>query len=103
MRVCLDCPNLTTTGNRCPTHQRERERARGTSTQRGYGYAHHQKRAALAAAQAAGETFTCWRCGQPITGPFDLGHDDTDRTIYRGPEHPACNRATASRKTSPHA
>ena len=101
MRVCLDCPTLTPTGNRCPTCERQRDRARGTSTQRGYGAAHQKQRAALAAAQAAGETLTCWRCGKPITGPFDLGHDDHDRTQYRGPEHPACNRATAGRRISP--
>jgi hypothetical protein len=40
----------------------------------------------------------CWRCGQPISDPprrVHLGHDDDDRTIYRGPEHASCNTASA--------
>ena len=98
MRVCLDCPTLIPTGNRCPTHRRAKEQQRGTSTARGYDSTHRALRADYAARMATGETFTCWRCGDPITGPFDLGHDDNDRTRYRGPEHPSCNRATSSRR-----
>ena len=43
--------------------------------------------------------FTCWRClcWYPVGTPWDLGHDDHDRTQYRGPECRPCNRATASR------
>lgn len=103
MRVCIDCPTLITTGTRCPTCQRQHERARGTRQQRGYDTHHDRERARWATRQAAGETLTCWRCGLPITGPFDLGHDDTDRSIHRGPEHPACNRATATRRIPPNA
>ena len=44
---------------------------------------------------------TCWRCGDKILRgePFDLGHDDDDRTITRGPEHAnRCNRRAAGLK-----
>lgn len=47
----------------------------------------------------SGGTVSCWRCKEPIRPgqPWDLGHDDDDRRVYRGPEHLACNRNTASR------
>jgi hypothetical protein len=52
----------------------------------------------------AGERFTCWRCAEQGR-PHDvdptnwhLGHDDLDRTKYRGPECPAGNQATAGRR-----
>jgi hypothetical protein len=48
----------------------------------------------------------CWRCGGWVNPsiPWHLGHDDVDRSIYRGPEHRGreCpkggNTATSSRK-----
>ena len=67
---------------------------------RGYGYAHQQERKRLAPLVEAGE-ITCWRCGRPIYpgSKWDLGHDDWDRTVYRGPEHAnRCNRAAGARK-----
>ena len=97
VKVCLDCPTIIPTGNRCPTCARRNDKARGTRQQRGYDATHDRLRRHYTNRMNTGETFTCWRCGDPITGPFDLGHDDHDRSIYRGPEHPACNRATNGR------
>ncbi|VAZ77477.1 hypothetical protein LAUMK4_05844 [Mycobacterium persicum] len=70
--------------------------------QRGYGRAHKQRRQRLTALVKSGEA-VCWRCGQPIhpQEPWDLGHDDHDRTQYRGPEHRRCNRATKGRNKQP--
>jgi hypothetical protein len=38
----------------------------------------------------------CARCGERIEPgePWDLGHDDVDRSRYTGPEHRRCNRST---------
>ena len=50
-----------------------------------------------------GETFTCWRCAAEgrahDVDPSDwqLGHDDHDRSVYRGPECSAGNQATSGR------
>jgi hypothetical protein len=62
---------------------------------RGYGPAHKALRRRWAADVARGEV-CCVRCGRFIFRgePWDLGHDDHDRTRYTGPEHRACNRAT---------
>lgn len=61
----------------------------GNTTARGYGYTHQRLRADYQARMDAGEQFMCWRCGLPILKgfPWHLGHDDLDRTLYRGPEH----------------
>lgn len=66
---------------------------------RGYGYDHKKLRKQIAPDVDAGRA-NCWRCGLPIAKgqPWDLGHDDEDRSKYRGPEHVACNRATAGRQ-----
>ncbi|MBK6556280.1 MAG: hypothetical protein IPG16_03340 [Comamonadaceae bacterium] len=51
-----------------------------------------------------GETFTCWRCGDDIDPEhWHLGHDDYDRTVYRGPECIPCNTATRGRNITPDA
>ncbi|MGZ6788527.1 MAG: hypothetical protein ACXVGQ_01110 [Mycobacteriaceae bacterium] len=66
---------------------------------RGYGHS-HRKRRALWAPDVERGIVQCWRCGQLIlpAEPWDLGHDDQDRTKYRGPEHRRCNRATHLRQ-----
>lgn len=83
---------------------RERQRVRATPTQRGYGTSHKQLRAYWAPIVAAGGV-VCARddCDRPgrliVPGePWDLGHDDHDRSKYTGPEHRACNRRTAGRR-----
>jgi hypothetical protein len=98
-RVCSHpgCPNPAT-GTRCTQHEREHDRARGTKTQRGYGADYQRQRRAWALKIKAGGV-TCWRCGQAMhpDAPFDLGHDDDDRSIIRGPECPTCNRSAAGK------
>lgn len=100
MRVCLEpgCPEVQAK-SRCLTHRSQQERRRGSRTERGYGWEDHVKPRQAAAPLVATGNVKCWRCGQFIgqDEPWDLGHDDTDRSKYRGPEHVACNRATASR------
>ena len=98
-RICPKpgCPHVAV-GRYCPQHNREYESKRGTSTARGYDQAHRARRAAWAPHVSRG-LVTCWRCGQPIEAgaPWDLGHDDHDRTKYTGPEHRRCNRGEPSR------
>lgn len=69
-----------------------------TSRELGYGYEHKKLRKQIAPTVNAGRA-SCWRCGLPIRKgePWDLGHHD-DRSRYAGPEHQACNRATAGRR-----
>lgn len=98
-RICPKpgCPHVAV-GRYCPQHNREYEAKRGTSTARGYDQAHRARRAAWVTHVSRG-LVTCWRCGQPIEAgsAWDLGHDDHDRTITRGPEHATCNRSAAGR------
>jgi hypothetical protein len=77
-------------------------RPRPSTASRGYGHRHQQLRRQLAVQVAAGGV-TCARCGELIRpgDPWDLGHDDHDRTHYSGPEHRRCNRATANRPRRP--
>ena len=69
------------------------------TVERGYGPAHKRLRNRLKPTVAQGNTI-CWRCGNTIQPgqPWDLGHDDNDRTQYRGPEHRQCNRGEPSRR-----
>lgn len=89
------CPNVIEGQALCDECRRAKDLARGTSKERGYDSAHIRGRAKLKPTVDAGEA-VCWRCGQPITPGelWDYGHDDDDRTVHRGAEHMACNRAT---------
>ena len=96
LRPCLDCGALSNQ-NRCLEHRRAREAARGTTAERGYGSQHQAERQRWLPLVKAGRV-NCWRCGERIEpgDEFDLGHDDYDRRITRGPEHARrCNRAAA--------
>lgn len=73
---------------------------KGNTTARGYG-AEHQRLRAYWAPQVAAGRVVCWRCGEVIRPgePWDLGHNDADRTKYEGPEHRGrCNRSVGGRK-----
>lgn len=104
-RVCVEpgCPILTTT-TRCPGHTRARDKARGTRQERGYGAEHDQLRARWQRRLDAGEVVHCWRCQLrgvlTVIDPkaWHLGHDDADRSVYRGPECVPCNLATSGRR-----
>lgn len=109
---CRGCPackpggcgalfDLDATGTlRCPGCQQlatARRQARPNTTSRGYGAKHQRLREQLLASFQRGQL--CARCGRPITSRSDaqLGHDDHDRTRYRGLEHVRCNEATSGR------
>jgi len=87
LRPCLVC-GTPTNGSRCPKHKLDRK----------WGRPHRRVRAEWEPLVAAGQV-DCWRCGKRIQPgqPWDLGHDDNDRSVYRGPECIPCNRATHGR------
>ena len=95
-----DFPGWDNLGPASTPPQRFNAKKRGTTPRRGYGHRHRKTRAHWQARMDAGEVVLCWRCGQPITGEWDLGHDDDDRSIYRGPEHVGCNRRAGSARAN---
>jgi hypothetical protein len=99
MKVCIEpgCAQLQHE-TRCAAHRRGREQARGSRQDRGYDAEHDAERRRWAPLVATGAV-KCWRCRLHIAAdaPWDLGHDDADRSRHRGPEHVRCNRSTAGR------
>jgi hypothetical protein len=75
----------------------KRNRQAKSTAMRGYGWQHQLRRLQLAPLVAAGLAI-CARCARPIEPgtPWDLGHDDYDRTKATRPEHACCNRAAPS-------
>jgi hypothetical protein len=69
-----------------------------TMEQRGYGAVHYAVRKRLKPFVDSGMAH-CARCGMQIKAgePWDLGHTE-DRMGWSGPEHRACNRATAAHR-----
>lgn len=65
-----------------------------------YNSAEHRRRRAAGQREVDAGRAHCWRCGGRLTPgqPWHLGHDDYDRSIYRGPEHPHCNTSAAATK-----
>jgi len=70
-----------------------------TETFGDYGSNHKALRRAIGREVVALGLAVCWRCGQRIepAEPWDLGHVPGSRTLHAGPEHRACNRATAAK------
>jgi hypothetical protein len=70
-----------------------------TTSQRGYGTAHQLLRRKIARLVNEGRAY-CSRCGRPIRpgSPWDLDHDDRDRSRYRGSSHRICNQRARSGK-----
>lgn len=83
----------------CTQHDAEYEAKRGTKKERGYGADFWAARRYWVDEVNRGGV-ACWRCKKPLQPgqSFDLGHDDDDRSIIRGPECPRCNRSAGGRK-----
>ena len=97
-RVCRLCGWVVPKYSVCPACGPV-PRRQASSTKRGYGIGHQRLRKRWAPSVAAGMV-ACARCGGLIAAgePWDLGHDDHDRSLPAKPEHEKCNRATAGRQ-----
>jgi hypothetical protein len=70
----------------------------GSTTERGYGAAHQAKRREYQRVVDAGAA-ECWRCTKEIKpgDEWQLGHDDHDRSKYKGIECVKCNESIGGR------
>jgi hypothetical protein len=76
--------------------RRKRSGKHSLTNQRDYGAAHQKLRKQWRPIVEAGGV-ACATCRRPIIpgSPWDLGHDERDRSRYIGPQHASCNRAVA--------
>lgn len=83
----------TSNWQRRPNDAAAKERARTYST------AEHKRLRAHYKRLVANGSEYCWRCSRRIDprSAWHLGHDDNDRTLYRGAEHAQCNIRAAAR------
>lgn len=99
---------------------RRYEAERPSSRERGYGQEHRKMRERFARRVDGGYEvcrrchqaiapagFPCPCCGKPTKKGghassgfcgWDLGHSDFDRSVWTGPEHACCNRATSAHR-----
>jgi len=96
---CQACWDLVAVLRNESAKARQRRRVRASTAARGYGRAHQLLRSEWKKKVDAGGV-NCARCGDRIEpgSPWDLGHDDEDRTRYWGPEHRRCNRQTGTHR-----
>ena len=71
-----------------------------TTTQKGYGATHQRYRRRWARLLEREGELPCARCGAPVTPttPWDLDHDDVDRSRYIGVSHRVCNQRAGGQK-----
>lgn len=87
---------------------------RTTTTKAGYGSTHQKIRRRWQDRIDSEGGITCWRWAEGVPASphcarfipprqpsaWHLGHDDWDRSVYRGPECVRCNLAAAAAKTN---
>lgn len=80
-------------------HRRPRTQAE-LDRRKVYNSTEHKAQVAKARATRDSGHGHCWRCGRWLDPrkPVHAGHDDHDRSVYRGAECAPCNLKAAARK-----